>query len=212
MVDKVKPVASCWVLPVIAVLLLGCDTPVPDGQAVLPVVVDQEAIRQELLEQDLLFSDTVKREGVAEAYRQFMGADAVQLPDGGTAIGGREEIYQELRALTTGSDFELYWEPLDAQVAASGELGYTWGIYYFESLDELGAPFVAEGKYVYLWQKNNGRWELILDITNQTEPDYIDESSDYDDYADWNEEAGLAPLAEDAQDGANVVPEDTGDF
>ena len=31
---------------------------------------------------------------------------------------------------------------------------------------------MAEGKYVYLWRKNAGRWELILDISNQTEPVY----------------------------------------
>jgi hypothetical protein len=38
----------------------------------------------------------------------------------------------------------------------------------------MGASYVAEGKYVYLWRKNAGRWELILDITNQTEPVYED--------------------------------------
>ena len=74
--------------------------------------------------------------------------------------------------LAPDADFVLTWEPLEALVAASGELGVTWGIYYFNALDELGAPYVAEGKYVYVWRNNNGRWELILDITNQTEPLY----------------------------------------
>ena len=60
----------------------------------------------------------------------------------------------------------------EVEVAGSGEIGFTWGIYYLEAIDELGAPFVAEGKYVFLWRKNEDRWEVILDITNQTEPYY----------------------------------------
>jgi ketosteroid isomerase-like protein len=110
-----------------------------------------------------------------------MAVDALQLPDGGLAVNGREEIYQLLLAQTKGTDFSLTWEPLDAMVARSGELGFTWGIYYYESVDELGAPYVAEGKYVYIWRHNAGRWELALDITNQTEPDYQD-------YEEWLEE------------------------
>ena len=46
----------------------------------------------------------------------------------------------------------------------------TWGVYLLESLDEIGAPYVAEGKYVFVWQKNGDEWEVILDISNQTEP------------------------------------------
>jgi ketosteroid isomerase-like protein len=152
------------------VLLSACDG-LPGGAPPEPVI-DLEQERENLLQQDLRFAEAAYTEGVAEAYRRFMAEDAIQLPDGGLAIGGREEIYADMLALTDGADFSLSWEPLEVEVAASGELGYTWGIYSYEALDELGAPFVAEGKYVYLWRKNAGRWELILDITNQTEPVY----------------------------------------
>jgi ketosteroid isomerase-like protein len=160
------------ILSVLAALVLlnGCDG-LPGGGAA-EAVIDLEQERENLLQQDLRFAEAAYTEGVAEAYRRFMAEDAIQLPDGGQAIGGRDEIYADMRALTDGADFSLTWEPLEVEVAASGELGFTWGIYYYESLDELGAPFVAEGKYVYLWRKNAGRWELILDITNHTEPVY----------------------------------------
>ncbi len=192
-----KTTRTLSLLTAVLLLISGCSKTA--NELVAPVQqVDQEQARQALLEQDQLFAEAVQIDGVAEAYRQFLAADAVQLPDGGPAIGGREEIYSELRAVTAGMDFTLSWEPLDAEVAASGELGYTWGIYYYEGVDELGAPFLAEGKYVYLWRNNDGRWEVVLDITNQTEPDFVDEASDYDDYDEWDEEAGLESVGEAA--------------
>lgn len=162
--------ARASVVLMVLFFLIACDG-VSDKSVSAPAInLEQE--RENLLQQDLRFAEVAYTEGVAEAYRRFMAEDAIQLPDGGLAIGGRDAIYDELSAITEGSDFSLTWEPLEVEVAVSGDLGFTWGIYYFESLDELGAPYVAEGKYVYLWRKNAGRWELILDITNQTEPDY----------------------------------------
>jgi ketosteroid isomerase-like protein len=169
--------------------LVGCSTP-PEPQ-VVPVVVDSAARLKSLVAQDLRFAEAVQSDGIAEAYRHFLAVDAVQLPDGGLPIGGREAIYAELLEVTSDADFSLTWEPVDASVAASGELGYTWGFYYYEALDELGAPYLAEGKYLYLWRHNNGRWELILDITNQTEPLYEDyESSLEDDQGEDGADAG----------------------
>ena len=163
-------------LTLMSALILGaCGQSGSDNSAVVPAPgpeLTQEELRAELLTHDEKFAAVAESEGVAEAYRRFMAADALQLPDGGLAIRGRDNIYEELLALTEGMEFSLSWEPADARVAESGELGFTWGIYYFEAVDELGAPYIAEGKYVYVWERRNDRWELILDITNQTEPDY----------------------------------------
>ena len=54
-------------------------------------------------------------------------------------------------------------------VAQSGDLGVTWGAYYFESVDELGAPFISEGKYVFVWRMIDGEWKLVLDISNESD-------------------------------------------
>ena len=196
-------------LPVVAALFLltACDG-LPEVPSPAPAI-DLEQERENLLQQDLRFAEVAYTEGIAEAYRRFMAADAIQLPDGGLAIGGRDEIYAELSEITAGTDFSLTWEPLEVEVAASGDLGFTWGIYYFESLDELGAPYVAEGKYVYLWRKNAGRWELILDITNQTEPDYEEVVEDAADNPLSESESGGLPddMTMGAEsDGVNGLP------
>ncbi|MGI9291476.1 MAG: YybH family protein [Gammaproteobacteria bacterium] len=170
-VNEFKFLAGRFLLLFVMLWLAACASPSE------PVVepeseINLEQLRESLLQQDLRFSEVSAEVGIAEAYRRFMAQDAISLPDGGLAIGGRDEIYEEMRTLSEGMEFVITWEPLEVEVAASGELGFTWGIYYFEALDELGAPYVAEGKYVYLWRNNNGRWELILDMTNETEPAY----------------------------------------
>jgi ketosteroid isomerase-like protein len=195
-----------WGLLLAAVFILsGCDSG-PDSVPP-PTAMEIDQARESLLRQDQRFAKVAYEEGIAEAYRRFMAEDAIQLPDGGLAIGGRDTIYQEMLSLTENTEFAISWEVLEVDVAASGELGYTWGIYYFEALDELGAPYIAEGKYVYLWRNNNGRWELILDITNQTEPAYeeelieeeftekelIDEALIGDDSVDGQESSGDMP-------------------
>ena len=184
MISLIFRVMSALAAGFVALSLAGCESPPPPEPPPEPEIT--VGTLDDLVEQDLRFAAAVESVGVAEAYRQFMAEDAIQLPDGGLAIGGREAIYEELREVTAGLDFELTWEPVDAAVAESGDLGYTWGIYYYEAVDELGAPYVAEGKYVYLWRYNAGRWELILDITNQTEPDYeeYDESVEAEDEAE----------------------------
>ena len=175
----------------VAAMLIACSDPATVEAPAKPVL-NAEQLRESLLAQDRRFAEIAYTEGVPEAYRRFLAADAVQLPDGGLPTVGRDEIYQMLLSQTEGVDFSLTWETLEARVAESGELGFTWGVYYYESVDELGAPYVAEGKYVYVWRYNAGRWEVILDMTNQTEPDYQD-------YEEWLEEEYSEDSADDAE-------------
>jgi ketosteroid isomerase-like protein len=198
---KILKNAGLGVLMLTAVFILaGCESG-PDS-APPPTAMEIDQARESLLRQDQRFAKVAYEEGIAEAYRRFMAEDSVQLPDGGLAIGGRDAIYKQMLAQTENTDFAISWEVLEVDVAASGELGYTWGIYYFEALDELGAPFIAEGKYVYLWRNNNGRWELILDITNQTEPAYEEELVE----EELNEEALIGDDSVDGQDSGGDTP------
>ena len=56
----------------------------------------------------------------------------------------------------------LSWEPIGGDVATSGELGYTYGIY--ELKDSVN---VQKGSYVTIWKKVNGKWKFVLDSGNQ---------------------------------------------
>jgi len=178
MIDRI--VVSRWIL-ICALGVASCDG-VGDGArmsakpAESPVDTGAEQARTGLLARDLAFGNTVAERGLAEAYRLFLAEDAVQLPDGDWPLRGRDAIYEQILAATQGSEdsnFALSWKPEAAEVSAAGDLGYTWGTYWLELVDEDGDPAVVEGNYVNVWRKSaGGVWEVIVDISNQIAVDY----------------------------------------
>ena len=157
-----------------AVLLAGCDSraPAPANNS----ATDREAARESLIEADLAFSQLAVEKGLPEAYLEYLAEDAVQLPDGDLPIAGKDAIYANILAVTGSSDFELSWEPIAAEVSAAGDLGYTWGTYTFEALDEAGERVAYEGKYANFWERTAaGYWRILLDISNQNYSDYSDD-------------------------------------
>ena len=66
------------------------------------------------------------------------------------------------------SGFVLTWKPLYADIAASGEIGYTYGIYTSTAIDSIGTKTEKNGTYVSVWKKdNNGEWKFVLDSGNE---------------------------------------------
>src|SRR6185369_3639227 len=56
----------------------------------------------------------------------------------------------------------IRWQPLHAEVAASGELGYTWGV--AESAATKDGPFKPYGIYVTIWKRQaDGKWKFVYD-------------------------------------------------
>jgi hypothetical protein len=113
---------------------------------------DSGLLKEALLERDAEFAAMALGQGVAENIVVSIDDDQVNLT----------------------------WEALDGAVSASGDIGYTWGNYYFETMDEQSQWFGTEGKYVNIWRKSAaGVWKVVLDISNQNELLYIDTSDDY---------------------------------
>ena len=137
---------------------------------------DPGSTREALLAADRDFATTALTEGVVAAYERFLAGDAVQLPDGGLPLDGVESIMANVRAAVADNEFSLSWEPVDAVVAASGDLGFTWGNYFLDGLDIDGEEYVAEGKYANVWRYSSAAgWQVVLDISNQNETIYPDE-------------------------------------
>jgi ketosteroid isomerase-like protein len=62
--------------------------------------------------------------------------------------------------------YTLTWEPRFAKVAASGELGYTYGTYKLTS--RATKSLIQEGTYTTIWHKNaQGEWKALLDTGNE---------------------------------------------
>jgi ketosteroid isomerase-like protein len=79
-----------------------------------------------------------------------------------------KEIIKERFFSRPDSGYSLTWEPLFAEIAVSGELGYTFGVYEFKAMDSEGKPIIGKGTYVSIWKKDQlGNWKLVLDTGNE---------------------------------------------
>jgi uncharacterized protein (TIGR02246 family) len=102
----------------------------------------------------------------AAGYMSYYADDAVELPNGEAALQGKEAIAKTMDFLNDENN-RLTWTPTHVDVAASGDLGYTYGNYEFRSIGEDGKPTSERGKYATVWKKQkDGSWKVVLDIGN----------------------------------------------
>lgn len=116
----------------------------------------------DLFEADRNFSKMAMVKGFPTAFIEYAHPDAVLLRPKSMPITGKpaiKNLYE--KADSKGVDFT--WEPLAGELAVSGELGYTYGIYTVKKDTAL-----QQGTYVSIWKKDrDGNWKYILDTGNE---------------------------------------------
>lgn len=121
------------------------------------------ALKAELIQADRAFSRLSEEKGMRTAFLQFIDSNGVMLRPGKLPFCGGEAI--ELICSTNDTSFTLTWEPRNGEVAQSGELGYTYGIYSMKPHD---ADTVLYGTYVSIWKRQpDGSWKFVLDTGNE---------------------------------------------
>ena len=122
--------------------------------------VNKEASwRNEIIKTDKEFSQASRTQGMRKAFIEYMDDNGILLrPDHPPIIGANAIEY-----LTEQNDssYILTWEPSSAKVAASGDLGYSYGIYNLQLHDTT-----LQGTYVSIWKKTEGKWKFVLDTGN----------------------------------------------
>ncbi|HEX4001353.1 MAG TPA: SgcJ/EcaC family oxidoreductase [Candidatus Acidoferrales bacterium] len=104
----------------------------------------------------------------ATGYMSFYADDAVELSAGQNALVGKNAIANTMTFLDDKTN-RLTWTPLHVDVAASGDLAYTYGTYEFHSMGKDGKPAVEYGKYATVWKKQkDGQWKVVLDTGNSS--------------------------------------------
>jgi ketosteroid isomerase-like protein len=104
----------------------------------------------------------------SEGYMSYYAADSVELPNGAPLIQGKTEIAKGMGFLDDKNN-RLTWTPVGADISASGDLGYTYGNYEFQSKDKEGKPVSEHGKYTSIWKKQkDGSWKVVLDMGNSS--------------------------------------------
>jgi ketosteroid isomerase-like protein len=93
---------------------------------------------------------------------------AATFPPGSLVSVGRERIRRGMTATFADTSVHVVWHPVYATLAASGDLGYTYGYYRWTGRDDKGAPAPpAEGKFLTIWRRDDaGRWRVVVDMGN----------------------------------------------
>ncbi|NDV62877.1 hypothetical protein G0Q06_10480 [Puniceicoccales bacterium CK1056] len=117
-----------------------------------------------LLTVDSAFSARAREVGVPTAFVEFAAEDAVIYRNGMEPIVGRKAI---AKLLGPEEGVSLIWKPLTADMAASGDLGYTLGSFTYKSPPVSGESNNAghyTGSYVTIWKKQpDGSWKWVFD-------------------------------------------------
>lgn len=155
---------------------VGIATPVPQ-QGAKPMVfrsAKQSAVKlprgnvnlenelSKLLKKDVEFLNASTLDGLAKAYLRYMSDETRLHRDGLFPLTNRDSI----RAYFTNAT--MTWEPRQADVATSADLGYTMGSYEVKGADSQA----EKGYYVRVWKRDDkGDWKIVLDATHPIPPD-----------------------------------------
>jgi ketosteroid isomerase-like protein len=153
---------SLWFVSLVTVLVVAALAfTTPHSSATSPILVTPETLKQ--FEAD--FMKAAAEKGSA-GYMSYYADDAVEVPNGGPLIPGKENIAKGMGFLDDKNN-SLTWTPVGADISASGDLGYTYGTFEFHSKDKDGKPVVENGKYTSIWKKQkDGSWKVVLDMGN----------------------------------------------
>jgi ketosteroid isomerase-like protein len=125
---------------------------------------DLAAARAALVEAERAFSRLSQREGLRAAFLAYLAEDAVLFRPG--PVPGREFI-----AARPSPPVELTWWPVYAEVAASGDLGYTTGPYVLRETGQGPGGETQTGYYVTVWRRQaDGAWKVVADLGATTPP------------------------------------------
>jgi ketosteroid isomerase-like protein len=128
--------------------------------------IDLEAARAGLMEVDREFARATAENGL-EGWGAFFSENSLFLSSTGPPATGKAAIDLLIGPTLGSPDASLHWDPEGADVAASGDLGYTWGAYELVQRDPAGVPILTNGKYLTSWKRHDdGSWNVAVIIAN----------------------------------------------
>jgi len=99
--------------------------------------------------------------GMKTAFEAYLDSNGILLRPDHLPITGNSAF--EYLQQVNDSSFTLTWEPMGADMAASGDLGFTYGVYTLSLQDTS-----YKGTYVSIWKKQkDGSWKYVLDTGNE---------------------------------------------
>ncbi|HHE64963.1 MAG TPA: DUF4440 domain-containing protein, partial [Bacteroidetes bacterium] len=99
---------------------------------------------------------------------KYWADDAVFISSGQPTMRGKDEILKMLEGSVNIPGFKVDWEPLEAVVSKSGDLGYIIENLSVSVNDSLGNSITTYSKAVTIWKKQaDGNWLNVVDINSE---------------------------------------------
>lgn len=122
-----------------------------------------------LMDADREFARNVATRGT-EGWVNAFATDGMMF-DGAQPVVGHDAIRAYMGPAFDSGQFLLTWDPVDARIASSGDLGYTRGRWESRRPTPEGSEVTGSGTYVTIWQQDaEGKWRVVLDIGAPDEP------------------------------------------
>ncbi|HWN81073.1 MAG TPA: DUF4440 domain-containing protein [Candidatus Udaeobacter sp.] len=164
--NRFASAALSSVLAIAAFSALAC---APKAEAPAPAA-DTAALAKALTQLD---DDWSKAAGVKDIERvaSFYAEDAIAYPPSAPAAVGHAAAKQVWASYFADSTFAISWKTDHAEVAKSGDLGFTAGTYEASWRGADGNQATQKGKYLCTWkQQPDGSWKAIHDMWNADKP------------------------------------------
>ena len=118
---------------------------------------------ESLLKADNDFAALSAEKGLRDAYLENIDSNGVLLRPNQLPIAGADAVDFIIGIKDTG--YTMMWKPSNAMVAASGDMGFTYGVYEIKSslIDTS-----LYGTYGSIWTKqSDGKWKFVLQSNNE---------------------------------------------
>ncbi len=121
----------------------------------------QSTAVEELMDLEKQLCDMFQNGHVDEALDYLM-VDALVCPPEMEAIRGRDNQKAMFKQFLEMPGVELSWEPTEARVSSSCDMGYVYGTVDWK----LPSSEKVNGKYISIWVKEDGEWRNAVEIRN----------------------------------------------
>jgi ketosteroid isomerase-like protein len=129
--------------------------------------VGVEAQRSSLMKTEREFLGSARSEGALKALDKFLSGEPRVYRQKEYPIVGNDAIH----AYFSRKPYLSTWEPIQSDVAISGDLGYVYGSYVVKTGD--AKPVDEEkGYYLRAWKRDaRNQWKLVAEVTNPLPPE-----------------------------------------
>lgn len=125
--------------------------------------VDLENERIKLLQADKEWSDAANSNDMERLW-SFWLEDSKMLLSANKTLNGLSQIKEFTTQVRTDPNFEISWEAQGADISASGEMGYTYGVGKVTRTGENGEPITITNPYLVVWKKQpDGQWKGVIE-------------------------------------------------